>query len=38
MAFDPQAALEEILFYTHPSVQRRVLAAMQWKAAHPPSP
>ncbi len=24
--------LQEFLFYTHPSVERRVLAAMQWKA------
>ena len=28
-------ALEEILFYTHPSVERRVLMAMEWKAEHP---
>ena len=28
-------ALEEALFYTHPSVERRVLRAMEWKAAHP---
>ena len=28
------SALEEILFYTHPSVERRVLMAMEWKAAH----
>jgi Peptidase family M48 len=27
--------LQEILFYTHPAVERRVLAAMQWKAAGP---
>jgi STE24 endopeptidase len=27
--------LEEILFYSHPSVERRVRAAMEWKAAHP---
>ena len=27
-------ALEEALFYTHPSVERRVLRAMEWKAAH----
>jgi Zn-dependent protease with chaperone function len=26
--------LEEILFYDHPSVQRRVLTAMEWKATH----
>ena len=25
--------LQEIVFYTHPAVERRVLAAMQWKAA-----
>ena len=25
--------LQEMLFYSHPSVERRVLAAMQWKAA-----
>jgi STE24 endopeptidase len=30
--------LEEWLFYDHPSVERRVLAAMQWKSGHPPSP
>ena len=30
-------ALEEALFYTHPSVERRVLRAMEWKAAHPPA-
>jgi STE24 endopeptidase len=28
-------ALEEILFYDHPSVERRVRAAMEWKAKHP---
>lgn len=27
--------LEEILFYNHPSVERRVHRAMVWKAAHP---
>ena len=27
--------LQESIFYTHPSVGRRVLAAMQWKASHP---
>jgi STE24 endopeptidase len=26
--------LQESLFYTHPSVERRVLAAMQWKASN----
>jgi STE24 endopeptidase len=30
--------LEEILFYDHPSVERRVHAAMEWKAAHPEPP
>lgn len=28
-------AIEEILFYDHPSVERRVRLAMEWKAAHP---
>lgn len=27
--------LEEILFYSHPSVEKRVTMAMEWKAAHP---
>jgi STE24 endopeptidase len=27
--------LEEFLFYDHPSVEHRVRAAMDWKAAHP---
>lgn len=27
--------LEEALFYTHPSVERRVRRAMDWKATHP---
>jgi STE24 endopeptidase len=27
-------ALEEIIFYDHPSVERRVRVAMEWKAAH----
>ena len=27
-------ALEEFLFYNHPSVERRVRRAMEWKAAH----
>ena len=30
----PNAA-EEVIFYTHPSVESRVRAAMEWKAAHP---
>lgn len=29
------SALQEMLFYTHPSVENRVLRAMEWKAAHP---
>ena len=28
-------ALEEFVFYDHPSVEHRVRAAMDWKAAHP---
>jgi len=27
-------AVQEFVFYTHPSVERRVRAAMQWKAEH----
>ena len=27
--------LQEILFYTHPSVERRVRRAMEWRATHP---
>jgi STE24 endopeptidase len=30
------SALEEWLFYDHPSVGRRVRRAMDWKASHPP--
>jgi len=26
---------QEVLFYTHPSVEKRIMAAMEWKAAHP---
>lgn len=29
------SALEEFMFYDHPSVERRVRRAMAWKAAHP---
>jgi len=29
------SALQEALFYTHPSVEKRALRAMEWKAAHP---
>lgn len=33
---DPRPSrLQELLFYTHPSVEKRVQAAMQWKAEHP---
>ena len=31
-------ALEEVIFYDHPSVERRVHTAMEWKAAHPEPP
>jgi STE24 endopeptidase len=31
-------AVEEFIFYDHPSVERRVHAAMKWKGAHPPTP
>ncbi len=30
--------IEEIIFYDHPSVERRVHAAMEWKATHPSAP
>jgi STE24 endopeptidase len=30
--------LEEAIFYDHPSVERRVHTAMEWKAAHPEPP
>jgi len=30
--------VEELLFYDHPSVERRVRAAMEWKATHPAAP
>lgn len=29
--------IEEVLFYNHPSVEKRILQAMEWKAAHPPA-
>lgn len=32
------SAMQEALFYTHPSVERRVRRAMDWKATHPPEP
>jgi STE24 endopeptidase len=32
---DPRPGeLQEVLFYTHPSVERRVRRAMEWKASH----
>ena len=31
-------AIEEVIFYDHPSVERRVHAAMKWKATHPEPP
>ena len=31
------SAIEEFLFYDHPSVENRIRMAMEWKAAHPPS-
>jgi STE24 endopeptidase len=31
-------AVEELLFYDHPSVERRVRTAMEWKATHPAPP
>ena len=30
-------AVEEFLFYDHPSVENRIRRAMEWKAAHPPA-
>jgi STE24 endopeptidase len=32
------SALQEALFYTHPSVEKRALRAMEWKAKTPPNP
>jgi STE24 endopeptidase len=29
------APLQEMVFYTHPSVEKHIAAAMQWKADHP---
>lgn len=31
------SAIEEFIFYDHPSVENRVRRAMEWKATHPPS-
>lgn len=30
--------IEEFVFYSHPSVERRIRRAMEWKAAHPVAP
>ena len=30
------SAVEEFLFYDHPSVENRIRRAMEWKATHPP--
>jgi STE24 endopeptidase len=30
--------VQEALFYTHPSVEKRALMAMEWKAENPPAP
>lgn len=30
------SAIEEFLFYDHPSVENRIRRAMKWKATHPP--
>lgn len=35
---DSPSRLEEVIFYDHPAVGTRVRRAMDWKAAHPPSP
>jgi STE24 endopeptidase len=32
------SSVEEFIFYDHPSVERRVRTAMEWKAAHPEPP
>ena len=32
------STVEEFIFYDHPSVERRVRRAMEWKAAHPEPP
>jgi STE24 endopeptidase len=29
------SAIEEIIFYDHPSVENRIRMAMEWKATHP---
>ena len=30
--------VQEMLFYTHPSVEKQVMRAMEWKASHPATP
>ena len=32
------SAIEEAIFYDHPSVENRIRAAMEWKATHPANP
>lgn len=32
------SAIEETIFYDHPSVENRIRAAMEWKATHPANP
>lgn len=32
------SAIEEFIFYDHPSVENRIRRAMEWKATHPASP
>ena len=32
------SAIEEFIFYDHPSVENRVRRAMEWKATHPANP
>jgi len=31
------SAIEEFIFYDHPSVENRIRRAMEWKATHPPA-
>ncbi len=32
------SAVQEFIFYSHPSVEKRVCTGMDWKATHPPGP
>ena len=32
------SAVQEFIFYSHPSVEKRVRTGMDWKATHPPGP